>query len=242
MPSARPKVAIVDYGMGNLFSVQRACGLAGLDAEITPDRRKVLVADAVILPGVGAFGDAIATLRQLGLDSALLEVASNGKPLVGICLGLQLFMEESNEFGIHKGLGLFSGNVVRFQSPKEDGRELKIPQVGWNRVVRKAANDAASEQKWRATLLAGVRDGEYMYFVHSYIVQPQDAATVLTTTRYGDVEFCSSLGRDNLFGCQFHPERSGPAGQSMYRNLARQIQGGMGDDHQPIGAGDQARS
>lgn len=208
-------VAIVDYRLGNLFSVQRACEFAGLKAHITSSPEVILRADAVLLPGVGAFGDAMATLRQLDLVSVLHEVAVSGKPLVGICLGIQLLMTESYEFGRHRGLGLIEGVVHRFDEPEEYGRRLKIPQVGWNRI--------RAVQEWRGSLLDGVPDNSYMYFVHSYIVHPQDQSVVISTTRYGDTEFCSSLRLGNVFACQFHPERSGAAGIRFYQNLQRTL-------------------
>ncbi len=210
-----PRVAIVDYGLGNLFSVQRACESVGLHSAITPDKYDTLTADAVILPGVGAFGDAMQSLRELDLVSALRQVAVSGKPLVGICLGMQLLMSESFEFGRHEGLGLIPGSVVPLGEPRENGRRLKVPQVGWNRV-RPAAG-------WEKTLLEGVAADEFMYFVHSFIVRPADASVAVATTRYGDVEFCAALRARNIFGCQFHPERSGAQGLRMYRNLAAML-------------------
>lgn len=212
-------VAIVDHGLGNLYSVKHACEYVGLRAIITPDKREVLAADAVILPGVGAFGDAMATLHRLDLVTVLQDITASPKPLMGVCLGVQLLMTESREFGRHKGLGVFEGEVVRFNHPKESERELKVPQIGWNHVCR------TGDDAWRGTLLDGVRDREYMYFVHSYVVRPQDSSLILATTCYGQMEFCSSLGRGNVFACQFHPERSGAPGLSVYRNLAAMIRG-----------------
>jgi glutamine amidotransferase len=218
------RVAILDLGMGNLFSVRQACTAVGLKATITADKAAVRAADAVILPGVGAFGDAMATLRRLDLTSLLKDIAASGAPLVGICLGMQLFMSESEEFGRHQGLGFFTGPVVRFEKPRGPAGELKVPQVGWNRIFRPQQNSAAPapapDSMWP---LAGIAPGEFMYFVHSYYARPSDADAILTLTRYGDVEFCSSVLRRNLFACQFHPERSGPAGLAIYRNIARHI-------------------
>lgn len=211
-----PRVAIVDHGLGNLFSVKHACEHAGIRADITSERKAILAADAVILPGVGAFGDAMDTLRRLDLVTVLQDIAASPKPLVGVCLGVQLLMTESHEFGHHRGLGIIEGPVVRFDRPKEDGRELKVPQTCWNRICRRAP--------WEGTLLDGIVDGEYMYFVHSYYVQPQDPGAVLSVTRYGHIEFCSSLRKGSVFACQFHPERSSAQGLRMYRNLAAQIQ------------------
>jgi imidazole glycerol-phosphate synthase subunit HisH len=223
MSETRPNVAIVDYGMGNLFSVKRACENVGLDAIITSSCEDIESADAVILPGVGAFGDAMDTLERLELVSLLQETARSGKPLLGICLGVQLLMTESFEFGRHKGLGLFKGPVVRFDGPAEGSRKLKVPQVGWNRIIKARNNAENQDDPWAGTLLDGVCDEEFIYFVHSYIVQPEDKNVVLSTTRYGQIEFCSSLGQGNIFACQFHPERSGAQGLKVYQNLASLI-------------------
>lgn len=209
-------VAVVDYGMGNLFSVQNACARAGLASTITSSARDVEQADAVILPGVGAFGDAMATLRDLGMVSALRDVAATGKPLVGICLGMQLLMTESSEFGVHAGLDLVHGFVSRLPEEGRNGLRVKVPHVGWNRLYRPA--DAGD--KWRGTLLDGMVDGVFMYFVHSYRVEPAHADATIATTTYGTTEFCSALQWNNIFACQAHPERSGVHGLTVYRNLA----------------------
>ncbi|MFA5844070.1 MAG: imidazole glycerol phosphate synthase subunit HisH [Coriobacteriia bacterium] len=218
MPERGAKVAIVDYGMGNLFSVKHACSHVGLDAEITADRDAVLAADAVILPGVGAFGDAMVTLRDLGMDTALREVAQRGTPLFGICLGLQLLMEVSHEFGEHEGLGLVPGEVVHLGAPRDGDRVLKVPQVGWNALMREPRADGSDA--WAGTWFEGLADGTAMYFVHSFVVSPAGAADVLARTRYGDVTFCSALRYRNVFACQCHPERSGPDGLRVYSDFA----------------------
>jgi len=213
------RVAIVDYGLGNLFSVKNACTHVGLEALITPSRKEIFQADAVVLPGVGAFGDAMAMLEKLDLVTVLQDIAASGKPFVGICLGMQLLMTESYEFGRHKGLGIIEGPVVRFEDPKEDDRILKVPQIGWNRI-RKARPYDIADDLWKGTLLQGIADGEYMYFVHSYIVQPQNNSVSLSTSRYGHIEYCSSLHFRSVFACQFHPERSGLLGVKIYQNIA----------------------
>lgn len=218
MSERQPRVAIVDHGLGNLHSVKQACEFVGLDAVISSDKSVILKADAVLLPGVGAFGDAMNTLHRLDLVSVLNEVANSSKPMVGICLGLQLLMSESYEFGHHKGLNIIEGTVNRFHQPEENGRLLKVPQVGWNQVYR--AQDGTS---WLDTLLNGVDANEYMYFVHSYIVQPQSLDVVFTLTRYGHIEFCSGVKYRNIYGFQFHPERSGLSGLMIYHNLAAQL-------------------
>ncbi len=221
-------VAIVDYGLGNLFSVKQACQRAGLAAAITSSKGELLQANAVLLPGVGAFGDAMDALRKLDLVPVLNDVAASGKPLVGICLGMQLLMTHSYEFGRHQGLGILEGEVVRLTPGEPAGvaRRLKVPQIGWNRI---RMTDGGT---WDGSLLDGLQDGEWMYFVHSFYVRPADPSVGLSVTRYGAVEFCSSLRRGNLFACQFHPERSGPMGIRLYENLASQLKQAGAEVHQ----------
>ena len=214
-------IAIVDYGLGNLYSVKNVCEHVGLQAFITSSRDELFSADAVVLPGVGAFGDAMENLRRLDLVGPLQEIASSVTPLIGICLGMQLLMSESYEFGKHRGLGIFEGPVVRFEhsigtyGPPQDRatRPLKVPQIGWNRISRK-------EVSWEGSLLSGLPDGVFMYYVHSFYVLPQNAEAIRAVSRYGDIEFCSSLTHRNVHAFQFHPERSGPNGLHIYRNLA----------------------
>lgn len=212
------RVAIVDYGVGNLFSIQHACAKVGLEGVISGDRREIETAAAVILPGMGAFGDAMATLRRLDLVGVLRDTAAEGKPLFGVCLGVQLLMSVGYEFGRHEGLGVIPGEVVRLEPGAAGGRRLKIPQVGWNQIRR------AGPASWQGTALEGLHDGEFMYFVHSYVVAPEDQSLVLSTTQYGDAEFCSSLASGRIFACQFHPERSGRRGLEIYRNFHRLLQ------------------
>lgn len=215
------KIAIVDYGLGNLFSIRMACEVVGLEAVVTLRAQDLFSADAVILPGVGAFGDAMGALRRLDLVAVIHDIAAQKKPLFGICLGFQLFMTESEEFGAHRGLGLVEGRVRSLGTPTESRKRLKVPNVGWSQLRR------APERDWEGTPLSGLAEKTHMYFVHSYIVEPADPALILSTTRYGNVEFCSSLQADAVFGCQFHPERSGPEGLSIYRNLRTQLKARM---------------
>jgi glutamine amidotransferase len=214
------RVAIVDYGTGNLYNVQRACEHVGLHPAITASPEEVLAADGVVLPGVGSMPHAMAFLDQSGLSDALRIVAERGRPLLGICLGMQMLMEEGSEFTRHRGLGILAGEVIRFPSRDEDDAELKVPHIGWNSVWRPSG---VAEDLWHDTPLEATPDGGYMYFVHSYRVVPADPRVCIGVSRYGGVEFCSALAHGNTFGLQFHPERSGPHGLRIYGEFARRV-------------------
>jgi len=203
-------IAIVDYGMGNLRSVQKALGKVGHDAVITSDTKTILNAHKVVLPGVGAFPDCMRNLGELGLVDTVLRVIESGRPFLGICLGLQLLFEEGEEFGVHKGLGVLPGRVVRFPDEVPDNAEelYKIPHMGWNRIKKQAD----------APHLADVPDGSFFYFVHSYHVVPTDKAVAATTTDYG-IEFVSSVWKDNVFATQFHPEKSQEMGLRILKRF-----------------------
>jgi glutamine amidotransferase len=201
----------------------------GFAATVTSSKEDMLKADAVILPGVGAFGDAMEALKRLDLVAPLKDLAGTDTLLMGVCLGMQLLMTESFEFGRHSGLGLIDGPVVRFENPVgPDGRK-KVPQVGWNRIFRVPdsfhtdAEVSHDRDPWSATPLQGLRDGEFMYFVHSFYAQPEDPDAVLSTTTYGHITFCSSVKCGNLFATQFHPERSGPSGLRIYAQLYSEL-------------------
>lgn len=214
-------VAIVDYGMGNLFSVHAACARAGIPAMITADPDVVVRAPAVILPGVGAFGDAMATLHARGLVEALRSAARIGTPVVGICLGMQLLATESEEFGIHEGLGIIPGRVVHLGTPRDAVHNpLRTPHIGWNSIARRASDHG---DPWTGTPLDGVPDETEFYFVHSFRVIPERSETLLAVTRYGDVTFAAAVRSGNTYGFQFHPERSGEVGARVYARLAALI-------------------
>ena len=196
-------VAIIDYGVGNLFSLRSSFAALGAEAEVTSDPETIRRADRVILPGVGAFGDAADKLRETGLDKAVQEEAARGKPLMGICLGMQLLFERSVEYGEHKGLGLLKGEIrpIAERIPAD----LKIPQMGWNalKIVRESP------------LFKYTKDGEYVYFVHSYSAVDCEGS-LLASTEYG-ADLTACVGKGNVFGCQFHPEKSGETGLRMLK-------------------------
>lgn len=200
-------IALIDYGMGNLSSVYKAFIAVGAkDLKIVSSPKELMRADAVILPGVGHFGDGMKNLIQNGLDQAVIEAVSAGKPFLGICLGMQLLMESSEEApGIH-GLGLLKGKTVRFS--KEMG--LKIPQIGWNCVK------FTQEHPY----FTGITSGEFFYFVHSYYLKPDNNKVVLGITDYG-IDFCSCVSKENIFATQFHPEKSQDAGLAILRNFVK---------------------
>lgn len=199
-------IRIIDYGMGNLRSVQKAFEKIGSPARITSDPERVMAADKVVLPGVGAFPACMQNLEKLHLIEPIREVIRLGKPFLGICMGLQVLFDEGEEFGRHEGLGIIPGKVVRFKLPKR----YKIPHMGWNRIRKKR----------RLPLLSEIEDNSYFYFVHSYHVVPRDPEVIVTTTDYGK-DFVSSIARgDNLFACQFHPEKSQGLGLKVLRAFA----------------------
>jgi glutamine amidotransferase len=209
-------IVIIDYGMGNLRNVQKAFEHMGIGARISSLAQDLVQADGVVLPGVGAFGDAMGNLVVAGLVEPIRQVASEGKPLLGICLGLQLLFEESEEMGLHRGLGILPGRVVRFdQAP--DGAPLKVPHVGWNQLHLADSGSPAGGSP--GALLSGIPDGSYAYFVHSYYVAPADPACVLAMTDYG-IDFASVVGQGSVFGAQPHPEKSQEVGLRLLRNFA----------------------
>ena len=215
--SENVSASIVDFGGGNLYNVRRACLQAGIDATITADPADVLAAEAVVLPGIGAMGEAMKSLREKGLDDAVREAAARGTPIFGVCLGMQILMTEGTEFETHEGLGLLPGSVVRFPRRDAAGEALRVPHIGWNSIEPAGAS---AEVAWSDTPLAATAPGEHFYFVHSYHVMPEDNSTVVARTSYGGIDFPSAIARGNIFACQFHPERSGPAGLGMYRQFA----------------------
>ena len=197
-------IAIIDYGVGNLFSLKNALGHCGIEAVVTGDPAQIEAADRIILPGVGAFEDAIAKLRADGLDKVVVEQAQKGKPLMGICLGMQLLFDVSHEFGLHKGLGLIPGDCVPISDVIPAG--LKIPHVGWNALHFTAKY---------SPIFKYIEDGDCVYFVHSYYCANCEK-DVTAVTEYG-ANLTASVRRGKVFGCQFHPEKSGPVGMKILK-------------------------
>lgn len=219
-PQKRPlHVAIIDYKLSNLFSVQHACEYVGLNATITSSPEIIAAADAAILPGVGAFGDAMQNLEKLGLITVIKDFIGSRKPFMGICLGLQLLFTKSEEFGTYKGLNIIPGEVIKFPARTKNNSIIKVPQIGWNSISKPHAN----KQKWVGTPLSNIADNEYMYFVHSYYTIPGNADDILTETVYEDTMYASSIIRGNVTAYQFHPEKSGVEGVKIYKNWAESI-------------------
>ena len=201
-------IAIVDYGVGNLFSLQSSFGAIGQEAVVTADPAVIRGAEKIILPGVGAFGDAAEKLRQTGLGAVVKEQAENGKPLLGICLGMQLLFERSFEYGVHPGLGLLKGSV-RPIAEMIPGN-LKIPHIGWNPLIFKAPSP----------LYKYISEGDCVYFVHSY--HAAGAEGVIATAEYG-AQLTAAVQKGNVCGCQFHPEKSGPVGLNILRAFCEEV-------------------
>jgi glutamine amidotransferase len=212
MDNSKKKVVIIDYQLGNLFSVKQACDTIGINAEISSNKEDILNADALILPGVGAFIEAMINLRKFGLEVAIQEKVNSGTPIFGICLGLQLLFTESEEFGAGKGLDLISGVIKRFPEKLEE-KNIKVPHIAWNTIYK-------LQQDWDHSALSEIEENDFMYFIHSYYVKPTHNSCVLTNTNYDGIEFCSSILKNNIFATQFHPEKSASKGISIYKNWA----------------------
>lgn len=195
-------IAIIDYGVGNLGSVKNAFDYLGLQCVVTSDKDVILNAEKVVLPGVGAFADAMNAFLALGLDKTLFECIKQNKPILGICVGMQMLFEYSYEYGIHKGLGIFKGNVIKF-----DDTNYKVPHMGWNNISVKSDNPLLKDL-----------DNQYVYFVHSYHIDTINEATI-ATANYADVEYTCAVRKDNVYALQFHPEKSGEIGLKILKNF-----------------------
>lgn len=199
---------MVDYGLGNLLSVARAFEAQGATVLVASDADSIRSAERLVVPGVGAFGDGMAGLAARSLVQPIREFANTGRAVFGICLGAQLLMDEGYEFGTHQGLGLVPGSVGRFSAQRSE-RADKIPHVGWNAIRPRGDGD------WKGTFLAHTIPGTAMYFTHSYVIRPEHDADVVAVADYAGGEVCAVLRHENVSGCQFHPEKSGPAGLAI---------------------------
>ena len=214
MSEMERRVTVVDYGLGNLFSISRALSALGAVAEVTSNPEAVRQARWVILPGVGAFGDGMQQLHVRGLVESIRAFVQSGGPLLGICLGMQLLFSESEEFGRHEGLALLPGKVVRLRDADVSGRRVKVPHIGWSEL-----RPSRSVGEWSATILEGLAAGDAMYFVHSYVPTPEDEAVTIAQMHYGGHPYAAVVGQGRLAGCQFHPEKSGETGLRLLRNF-----------------------
>jgi glutamine amidotransferase len=203
-------INIIDYEMGNLRSVEKAFESLGFDVRVSADPNDIKTADKVVLPGVGAFRDCIQHFRDGGFVKPLRAHIDAGKPMLGICVGMQMLFDESEEFGCYQGLGLIPGKVVRFPSGMvENGERLKVPHMGWNNITIQQPSP----------LFTGTEDQSFVYFVHSYYCEAETKSDIAVSCRYGDVEFCASICRDNIMGTQFHPEKSQAVGLNIFKNF-----------------------
>jgi imidazole glycerol-phosphate synthase subunit HisH len=209
-----PKVTIIDYGFGNILSVQRAFETFGAEVLITDNPNLILSADRLVLPGVGAFRQSMLSLAKLDLINAIVNFAKQGKPLLGICLGMQLLYDESEEFAITKGLGLVSGRIVSIPEKNIYGEIQKKPHIGWTELQK--PNPQVS---WENTILQETLSKESFYFIHSYMVKNSNSNDIISTCRYGGCQIVAAINKANIFGCQFHPEKSGAAGLKIIKNF-----------------------
>lgn len=217
------KVTMVDYGLGNVFSAAKVLEHCGAEVELTSDPQAILHADKLVLPGVGAFRQGMQALQSRHLIGVIREFADSGKPMLGICLGMQMLFDLGREFGECEGLGLISGTVDRIKGEESDGSSLRIPHVGWNALIpntRRLINEATYNNHWEGTLFNGLpEESAYVYFVHSYAACPTLDEDVLAYSHYGNQTLVAAVHRGSIWGCQFHPERSGEMGLRIIRNF-----------------------
>lgn len=211
-----PEVIVIDYGVGNLLSVRRGLEYCGATVNLTRDPDVILAGQHVVLPGVGAFGNAMQALHELKLVTVIQEVASRGIPFLGICLGMQLLLNESEEFGTTAGLGFIPGQVKAIPNQSTTGEALKIPHIGWNSI------EPSGQSSWEGTLLVSNQPGDAMYFVHSFMACPSDSRHRLADCIYGGHRIPAVISKDNVAGCQFHPEKSGELGLEILRRFLQQ--------------------
>ncbi len=213
---ANRKVCIIDYGSSNLLSVRRAFEYCGAEVVIADQPSQIMNAEKVVLPGVGAFKDGMDGLRERGLIDAIRSYAETDKPFLGICLGMQMMLDSSEEFGVHQGLGLIPGKVVAIPDKNTDGEPHKIPHIGWNEI-----HSTINGGPWNGTILEGIPPETSAYFVHSYMAVPANTTHLLAGCKYGNQEISAVLASGKKYGCQFHPEKSGEYGLKMIRNFLK---------------------
>lgn len=210
------KVTVIDYGVGNLLSAARALEYCGAVVEVTSDPERICRAERLVLPGVGAFGDCVKELVSRRIDGAIREFAASGRPLLGICVGMQILFERGTEFGEHEGLGLLSGTILEISRVKAGGTVRKIPHIGWASLVL-----APGRTERRDDILSTIRTADAVYFVHSYHAVPTQADSIIATADYQGATICAAVANKNIFGCQFHPEKSGPVGIRILDSFLR---------------------
>jgi len=207
-------VVVIDYGIGNLLSVQRGLEYCGADVTVTDDKDIIMNATRVVLPGVGAFSDGMKGLNTTGLNHVVCDYAASGKPLLGICLGMQMLLNESEEFGFSQGLGLISGKVIAIPSLNIENKNHKIPHIGWNSLKL-----PEGREQWDGTLLNNVVPGESVYFVHSFMAEVSSSEHQIANCLYGGIKISAVIGSGNIIGCQFHPEKSGDVGLKILKHF-----------------------
>ena len=209
-----PEITVIDYGVGNLLSVSRGLEHCGAKVNLSSDYDYILKSQKVILPGVGAFPNGMRALNQLGLDLAIKEVVKIGVPLLGICLGMQLLLDESEEFGLTKGLGVIPGKVVPIPNKSVNGEIQKIPHIGWNSLINLGTD-------WQNTILQETCENDAVYFVHSFMASPEKSEDRLADALFGGHKISAVIAKGNTTGCQFHPEKSGEVGLKILRNFVK---------------------
>lgn len=208
------QVTIIDYGVGNLLSVKRGFEKCGANVKISSNPKEILSASKIVLPGVGAFPNAMLSLDKLKLISVIMELVDLKKPILAICLGMQLLMEQSDEFKITQGLGIIPGKVTKIPIAVTSEHEYKIPHIGWSQLVQ-----SPGISSWDKTVLKGVAENESVYFVHSYMVEPEDKNARIADVNYGDTRISAVIAQEQITGCQFHPEKSGKLGLKILNNF-----------------------
>lgn len=206
------KIVVIDYSIGNVKSIINALRKVGIEPILSNKKEEILSADGLILPGVGAFSYGMENLNKYNLVEIIKEYTNRGKPLLGICLGMQMLMENSEEFGDTKGLGLIDGKVIKL--PLENSNYEKLPHISWNEISKNNID-------WKNTILENITQNSDTYFVHSFVVLPKYKNNILSTTEYSNYSFCSSIKKDNIYGCQFHPEKSGKIGLKIINNFIK---------------------